>query len=197
MSLADKLIKRAAPTISTAVQYLRDATARLSPNDDWVEGFRRRVLLFLDPYTAPYGRPLVFHAHDEDYFTTADAGDTEIESALYGLYQRNAASTKKYRYIDSPGSAIPKDKINDYDDKERQWTNGSWVHDPDDTDWQHHVYLFTNDDGTTDLYGHKEPSAEKDPSGHVSADQEHGDPDGLARAQLDKNEINYDRNTPY
>ena len=179
MNFANTLIDRVAPTLSTAIGYIRSGTSYLTPRDDWVEGLKRRLALLGDPFLAPFGRPLVFECHDEDYFATAlvdsDKG-VEVEQALHPRYQRNLTSTRKYRVEDGA----------------REWADGSWVYDPDDTQWQHHVYLFENDDGTTDLYGHKETSAEHDPYGHVTDKQEHGDPDGLARGELEKVGIKYD-----
>ena len=178
MSLADKFIERAAPALSKIIGYIRTGTSYLGPEDDWVEGLKRRLAVKLDPYTRQYGRPLIFECHDEDYFATAKATADEVELAIASLYQRNLTSTRKYRFIEG----------------ERDWADGSWVYDPDDTDWQHHVYLFENDDGTSDLYGHKEKSAEKDPLGHVMDAQEHGDPDSIARERISTFSIQYSVN---
>lgn len=175
MSIADSFIKRVAPAIGTAVGYLRSGTAYLTPKDDWVEGLRRRVAVAGDPFLSPLGRPLIFECHDEDYFTTAEEDSDKVEVALFWRYQRNAASTRKYRIVDG----------------DRDWADGSWVIDPRNTDWQHHVYIFDNGDGTTDLYGHRETSAEKDPYGHVTDDQDHGDPDKMARNLLREKGITY------
>jgi len=172
MTLSEKFVKRTAPLLKTVIGHLRDITALLQPEDDWVEGFRRRAALQLHPLAASFGRPLIFEAHDEDQFLTVDVDPDTVEELLMApgdvSYQRNLASTRKYRYVSG----------------ERQWADGSFVYDPDDTDWQHHVYIFENSDATTDVYGHKETSAEADPYGHVTERQDHGDPDGIATAKL-------------
>jgi len=175
MSIANKFIHRVASPLSKTIGYIRTGTSYLTPKDDWVEGLKRRLTLLGDPIFRPLGRPLVFECHDEDYFTTAEVNGDKVEAALHTRYQRNLTSTRKYRVIDG----------------ERDWANGSYVVDPDDTEWQHHVYIFDNGDGTTDVYGHKETSAEKDPYGHVTDKQYHGDPLGIARGTLDEAHIKY------
>lgn len=175
MSIANRFISRVAPALKTAIGYIRTATSYLSPRDDWVEGLKRRVAVKLDPYTRPLGRRLIAEKGRDDYVCTAQATPDEVEVALFGTYQRNLTSTRKYRMTDGA----------------RDWAVGSFVYDADDTKWQHHVYLFDNGDGTTDLYGHREISAEKDPHGHVSGPQVHGDPNGVARVQLDEAGVEY------
>lgn len=175
MSIADKFIKRVAPALSTTIGYIRTATSYLTPKDDWVEGLKRRLAVAGDPFFRPLGRPLIFECHDDDYFATAQAESDKVEVALFLQFQRNLTSTRKYRTVDG----------------DRDWADGSWVYDPDDTEWQLHVYLFDNGDGTTDLYAHKETSAEKDPYGHVTDPQTHGDPDGIVKDVLRKFDIEY------
>jgi hypothetical protein len=178
MSIANSFIKRVAPALSTIIGYIRGATAYLTPKDDWVESLKRRLAVPLDKFTRPFGRPLVYEKGRADYFCSAEASPDSIERAIMPRYQRNLTSTRKYRRL-SDGS--------------RQWADGSFVYDPDDTDWQHHVYIFPSKhtDGQADLYGHKETSAEKDPYGHVTDEQVHGDPDGITRGKLDEAGIQY------
>jgi hypothetical protein len=175
MSIANKFIKRAEPLLSVTIGGIRTATSYLTPRNDSIETLRRYLALVVNPLLSPLGRPLVTECHDEDYAFTANVNADKVEWAITERYQRNLTSTRKYRVIDG----------------EREWADGSWVYDPDDTEWQHHVYLFDNGDGTCDVYGHKEPSAEFDPYGHVTADQLHGDPDGLARGELERRNINF------
>jgi hypothetical protein len=180
MSLADTFIERTESSLKKTISLLRRGMSYLSPKDDWIEGLKRRLAVLLNPFFEPLGRPLVFHCHDEDYMYTVGKGSDAVERALYPTYQRNFASTRKYRYVDMHGNRIPKGEEDAVGGAEKQWSDGSWVLDPDDTDWQHHVYLFDNGDlghEKCDVYGHKEVSAEKDPSGHVSGRQENGDPD--------------------
>lgn len=163
MSVAQKFIKRFETAISKLVNGLRTTASYLTPADDWVEQLRRRVLLFLHPFADALGRPLIREAHDRDYMYTVAKDSDTVERALHPQYQRNLSSTKKYRMLEG----------------DRQWASGSWVYDPEDTDWQHHVYLF--DEGSyneshTAIYGHKEASVD-DPSEHTSGGQIGGDPD--------------------
>lgn len=175
MNPALKFVKRVAPALSTTIGYLRDGIAYLGPEDDWIEGLKRRLAVKVDPFIRPLGRPIIFEAQHEDYFESVEATGDEVEVALMQRYQRNFASTRKYRLADG----------------ERQWASGSFVYDPENTEWQHHVYIFENENGTIDLYGHKETSAEHDPFGHLTDEQYHGDPDGLARGEIEKSGINY------
>jgi hypothetical protein len=178
MTIADSFIKRVAPTLSTIIGYIRGATAHLSPKDDWVEGLKRRLAVAGDRFTRPLGRPLIYEKGQADYFCSAEASPDSIERAIMPRYQRNLTSTRKYRRL-SDGS--------------RQWADGSFVYDPDDTDWQHHVYIFPSKhtDGQTDVYGHKETSAEADPYGHVTDEQTHGDPARRVRLLLKEAGIEY------
>jgi hypothetical protein len=175
MSVADLFIRRFEYAVSTAVGTLRTASSYLTARDDWVEGLRRRLAVTLDPVLSPLGRPLIAEKGRADRVCVVDASPDAVERALLARYQRNLASTRKYRLRDG----------------ERDWAVGSFVYDPDDTDWQHHVYLFDNGDGTTDLYAHKEASAASDPYGHVTKPQIHGDPDGIARGTLEEAHFEY------
>jgi hypothetical protein len=176
MTLANKFIKRVASPLSTTIGYIRDGTSHLTPKDDWVEGLKKRAALIVHPYADALGRPLVKEKPDAEQFATTAVDSDKVEAALHGRYQRNLTSTRKYRKRDG----------------ERDWAVGSWVHDPDDTEWQHHVYLFDRPDRGTDLYAHKETSAEHDPYGHVTDGHSDGDPDAIARVQLEKAGIEYD-----
>lgn len=100
--------------------------------------------------------------------TTAAVSPDEVEVAINSKYQRNLLSTRKYRVVDGY----------------KQWAVGSWVYDPEDEPWQHHVYLFDTPDGKTDIYAHKEASV-RNPSDHHKSWQTHGDPDGILRRTLE------------
>jgi len=173
-----KLIKNHSDKLKTVITTFKKYTSKLTPEDDWVEPLRRRILVLLDPIFRPLGRNLIFECHDEDYMYTVAKDSDAVERGLYPQYKRNLTSTRKYRMVDG----------------ERQWTSGSWVYDPDDTEWQHHVYLFDTgsyNEAHTDIYGHKEASAANDPSAHHRSWQEHGDPDEnvvklLAEAGLER-----------
>lgn len=191
MSVATRIIDRFSSTLSTAISWIRHVSSRLGPRDDWVEGLRRQLALRLDTITRPLGRPLVRYKGRADHCYTVDASSDRIEQTLHPTYQRNLSSTRKYRYIGGDGRVIDKDARSHVRGPRRDWAVGSWVYDPDSTNWQHHVYLFDNKDGATDVYAHREPSAEIDPKGHVSGRQSHGDPDGLVRQLLDEHRLPY------
>jgi len=172
MGFFDKFIKNNSGRLKRVINTFKRFTSKLTPEDDWVEGLRKRILVILDPFFRPLGRNLIFECHDEDYICTTDISSDSVEEAIHPKYKRNLTSTRKYRV--SAG--------------ERQWAVGSWVYDPDDTDWQHHVYLFDTgsyDEPKTDVYGHKEASASKDPASHHRSWQEHGDPDGELSGLID------------
>jgi len=175
MSIANRFIKRVAPHLSTTIGYIRYATSYLTPKDDWVEGLKKRAALKVHPFVAPLGRPLIKEKPDAEQFATTDVDSDAVEVALHGRYQRNLTSTRKYRMQDG----------------KRDWAVGSWVYDPEDTKWQHHVYLFERPDGGADLYAHKEKSAEKEPYGHVTHGHYRGDPDSTARTELERAGIEY------
>jgi len=175
MSIANKFIKRVEEPLGKLIGYIRHGTSYLTSKDDWVEGLKKRATIAVHPFVAPLGRPLIKEKPDAEQFATTSADPDEVEQALHDRYQRNLTSTRKYRMRNG----------------ERDWAVGSWVHDPDDTEWQHHVYLFEREDGGTDLYAHKETSAEHDPYGHVTDGHSDGDPDSIARVQLQRAEIKY------
>lgn len=159
MKIANKIIKRVEEGLSIAIGGLRKVTSYLTPKDDWVEVMRRRYALAGDKLLRRFGRPLVRKVGSRDYAYTVNATGDKTEEIIMRKYQRNLASTRKFRMVG--GS--------------RDWADGSFVYDPDDTDWQHHVYIFENDNGITDVYAHKEKSAEHDPYGHVTEAAEPGD----------------------
>lgn len=179
MSIVRKYIKRFESKLKRIIGAVRNGMSYLTPQDDWIEGLKLRLVLIVNPLIAPLGRPLIFHAHDDDYMYRVNKSSDTVERAIHPTYQRNFSSTRKYRYIDSHGDPVPKGEEEDTLST-KQWASGSWVLDPDDTEWQHHVYLFDSGDvgeSTCDVYGHKEASAEDDPSEHVSGKQVNGDPE--------------------
>jgi len=160
------LAKRYEPVLSRIAACVRRAERFLGPDDDWVEDARRRL------YTAAHGvldQRTIKAKSARDYVTTVEASPDTVEEALHPQYERNLVSTRKYRTVK---------------EDERQWACGSWVHDPPDTETQHHVFLFEAPDGRTDLYAHYETSV-RDPDGHFRGDTfVPGDPNGRARGLL-------------
>lgn len=161
---ATDFVKKYESIIKTVTSSVRRVEAFLGPDDDWVESKRRRVYTAFD---GVLGHSTIDEKGEDEYFTTVDASSDEVEEAIHPTYERNTVSTRKYRMRDS----------------ERDWAVGSWVHDPADTDWQHHIFLFETGDGRTDLYGHRETSV-RDPTGHLTDPQTHGDPNGRVRGLL-------------
>lgn len=144
----------------------------LTPSDDWVERWHNRLLGTLDPLARALGHPTAYRKGRRDYITTAQAPPDTVERALLDAgYQRNLVSAAKYRRYDET----------------KQWTVGQYVVDPVNTDWQHHVYLFPVADGT-DVYGHRETTV-RQPEGHLTDPQVHGDPNHRVRTVLARSSI--------
>lgn len=167
MSFADRFIRSVEPQLSRILSAVRRIEQYLGPDDDWVERLRRKIWVAADPFLRPLGRPTVAVKSDVDYICTTESDSDSVEVAIHPLYERNTTSTRKCRIIDGA----------------LEWAVGSWVYDPPDEPWQHHVYIFENESGGTDVYGHKEDST-RDPVGHVTDPQIHGDPDGHLRNRL-------------
>lgn len=177
MTLADALLGN-----ETLEEYLRRLLVRaddfqrgLGAQADWVETLKLAVFVSADPVFSRAGRPLTrnkTNEEDEKFFNSSKSPD-EVEVLLTeGGYDRNLISTKKYRMVD--------------DGERQQWAVGSYrvVYGEDDK-FQHHVYLFPDGDGGTDVYGHKETNYEHDASGHLNDRQFDGDPDNKATPILE------------
>lgn len=159
------LARRFRKPLSCVLGVVRRVERFLGPDDDWVEDDRRVLFEALDGLA---GHSFTKKKSARDYITTAHATPDAVEQALDAAgYQRNLASTRKYRTHHDGG---------------KQWAVGSWALDPADTDWQHHVFLFPSPDGT-DLYGHKEATV-RDPVEHVTEGVIPGDPHDHARDAL-------------
>lgn len=177
MSLATKLIRSYRKPLGKLLGAVRRVEEYLGPEDDWVEDDRRILYEAADKFLRPLGRPTIRNIDQRgagDYVTTAAASPDEVEVALDDAgYDRNLLSTRKYRSAHDGG---------------RQWAVGSYVLDPADTDWQHHVYIFPSPDGGTDIYAHRETSV-RDPHGHVTDEQTGGDPNDRVETALAHAEI--------
>lgn len=153
------------------VRYLEQF---LSPNDDWIEDDRRVLFDSLDGLG---GHTFTREKGTDDYITTADVSSDVVEQTLADAgYQRNLASTRKYRTHHSGG---------------KQWAVGSWVYDPPQTDTQHHVYLFPSKGGGTDIYGHFETSVRAGKEHITDTEQVHGDPNGRVADALQQADIEH------
>jgi hypothetical protein len=166
MSVADYLLDNHRSIVSRVMSWVRYGERLLGPDDDWVEDDRRLLFETLNPLGEALGRPLVQRASEQGFVGHVPTSPDAYELRLVERgYQRNLASTRKYRIPAGDGG--------------RQWAVGSWVLDPVEEPWQHHVYLFRGRDGGVDVYAHLEPSVRR-PREHVSTDTGvHGDPLGL------------------
>lgn len=162
---ASRAIRIAEPLLRPALSVVRRLETLLGPADDWVEDDRRVLFEAADQLLRPIGRPTIREVPDSDRVGTVPSEPNSVEVTLQEEgYQRNLLSTRKYR---------------EHHDGGRQWAVGSWVHDPRDEPWQHHVYLFDAPDGATDVYAHKEASV-REPSDHHGGDGlERGVPMGI------------------
>jgi hypothetical protein len=167
------LARRFRKPLSRILGAVRRVERFLGPEDDWAEADRRWLFEALDGLA---GHSFTMEKSPRDYITTANATPDAVEVALHRAgYQRNLASTRKYRTHHEGG---------------KQWAVGSWVLDPADTDWQHHVFLFPTPDGGTDVYGHREATV-RDPVDHVTDGVIPGDPHDHARDALDAAGMGY------
>jgi hypothetical protein len=167
------LARRFRKPLSFVLGAVRRVERFLGPDDDWVEDDRRWLFETLDGLA---GHSFTMEKSARDYITTANATPDAVERALDTAgYQRNLASTRKYRTHHDGG---------------KQWAVGSWVLDPADTDWQHHVFLFPAPDGGTDVYGHREATV-RDPVDHVTDGVTPGDPRGRLRDALGAAGVGY------
>lgn len=162
--------------ISQLMTVARRVEQFFGPDDSWVETLRQtawrcaqRLAGGTHTFVRDKGRA--------DYVTTADASAQRVARALYANgYQRNIMSTVKTRNGD-------------------EYVHSAWVLDSADTDWQQDVFMWENEDGTTDVYSHKEPSVRR-PKAHLDLSTGiHGDPDGRVRDVLDGAGIDYERNS--
>lgn len=172
MAFAIGLAKSLEPLLRSILGVVRSIETSLGPDDDWVEDDRR---VLYEAFDDALGHATTMEKSEEDYVTTAHTGQNAIEELLYKAgYRRNLASTRKYRTHHDGG---------------KQWACGSWVFDPEDTMWQHHVYLFRAPNGFCDIYAHRETSV-RDPIGHLTDEQVHGDPNDRIRGILHE-EVEY------
>jgi hypothetical protein len=151
--------------ISSLTSSVRRIEPFFGPDDQWVKTLRQTAW---QAAQRVYGHKHTF-VRDKgraDYVTTVDAQPQRVVRALYAAgYQRNLLSTVKTRNGETAHS--------------------SWVLDTEDTEWQQDVFIWENDNGTTDVYSHKEPSV-RNPTEHLDLSTGiHGDPDGRVRAVLE------------
>jgi len=167
------IVDEIAETLMAAV---RRAERFLGPEDDWVEQ-DRRILYEAAQRHLGHLHTFVQTVGHTDYVTTADAPPDVVERALVYPYQRNLASTRKYR-THHCGS--------------KQWADGSYAYDPRDEPWQHHAYLFPSEDGGTDIYAHEEASVRRGLE-HLTKPVVDGDPNGHLRPLLRRHGIAFEQ----
>lgn len=140
----------------------------LGPEDDWVEEDRRILYEAAQRHLGQY-HDFLRRKTKAEYVTTVQADSDAVEVVLDGAgYQRNLASTRKYRTHHGGG---------------KQYAVGSYVLDGLDGDHgyieQHHVYLFPAPNGGTDVYAHRETSVLEGAEHLTETNQEHGAPGDL------------------
>lgn len=155
---------------------VRHAERFLGPEDDWVEE-DRRVLYEAAQRHLGHVHTFVQSVGGADYVTTANAPPDAVERALVYPYQRNLASTRKYRT---------------HHCGRKQWADGSFAFDPRDEPWQHHVYLFTTQDDGTDIYAHEEVSVRRGLE-HLTTPGVAGDPKDHVRPLLRRHGIAFEQ----
>ena len=145
------------------------------PDDDWVKDDRRIVY---EAAQRVFGgaHTFVYDKDNDDYLTTTTADADAVEDALHPTYQRNLWSSRKRR--DTNGG--------------KQWAIGSWVLDPKDTRWQHHVYLFKPPNGGCDIYAHAETSVREGAEHLTDTNQQHATA-GRVFDCLDRADIQYSK----
>lgn len=163
MNIADYLIH--SRTLQSLMSAVRGAERFLGPEDGWVED-DRRILFEAAQCRLGHLHRFTVEKGPADYITTVPEDENTVEKILLnGPYQRNLLSTRKYRTHHGGG---------------KQWACGSFVYDPVDEPWQHHVYIFESPNGI-DIYGHREDSV-RYPAHHLNVaenddlGQIHGDP---------------------
>lgn len=162
---------------------IRRIERQLSPADKWASKLRQTAYNAAQRILTPIiGVQFTREKERGDYITTTNANVKDVENALWDAgYQRNMLSTWKYRTVNG----------------KRQDIVSAWVYDPTNTPTQHDVYLFENDDGSVDIYGHKEPSV-RNPSEHLDLSTgTHGDPNKRTRAAFAEAGISFETNKNY
>lgn len=147
------------PFLEPILTAVRRVERFLGPDDDWVEDDRRIVFEAAQRLLGGVHEFTTEKTRDEYVFTVNMTPDA-FEQAITPTYQRNLASSRKYR-TDHDGG--------------RQWACGSYVVDPPNQRWQHHVYIFEAPDGRTDVYAHKETSV-REGAEHLYEPQVDADP---------------------
>jgi hypothetical protein len=162
--------------MKSIIASLRRFERHLSPKDTWVpkvRGIALRGAEKLLGHATDY--PFTTQKWYREYLTTVEVPLHTLEIALHDHgYQRNILASKKYRMVDG----------------EKQWEVASWVDDPPETEWQHHVYVFDSGE-SLDIYAHREKSVRR-PKEHLNGAkyQEDAVPGGVFDA-LDAMDITY------
>lgn len=142
MSLKQKTIGGSNIILEPLLSFVRFFERFLGPEDDWVEE-DRRILFEAAQRHLGHLHTFIKEKGPEEYLTTVKVSPDRFEEIIAPPYNRNVASNRKYRTYHGGG---------------KQWAVGSFVIDPKDTRWQHHVYIFETEDGYTDVHSHTETS---------------------------------------
>ena len=150
------------PILEPTLAAVRRVERFLGPEDDWVEEDRRIVSEAAQSHLG-HLHTFVYHVGEADYILTTECSPDQFERVITPTYQRNLLSGRKYRTGHSGG---------------KQWAVGSYVIDPTDERWQHHVYIFPAKGGGTDVYAHKETSV-REGAEHLTDKMHRAEPHNL------------------
>ena len=128
---------------------------------------KHRLALLLQPFAAQRGLRIVKtkqYREDDEYIATVKLTPRQL--------------ARKFKALDIDQHLINGSKRRETPNG-KQWSHTQWAYQHDDGK-QTEFWLYTNPDGTVDVYGHKEESV-FDPDGHLSTPFVPGDPDGLLK----------------
>lgn len=154
----------------------------LGPEDDWVED-DRRILFELAQQHLGHIHTFIYDINDIDYVTSVHASPDAVERILHAEgFERNLISARKCRQTEGG----------------KQYAHGSWAkYYGDENDHQHHVFIFENEHGGTDIYAHYEDNA-TDSAAHLHVRDDEDDIKGMKRAYagdlygiFDKRQLDY------
>ena len=160
----------------------------VGPEDDWVEAYKRKWAIRLDPYVAQVWRPLLIQKHVGQYVATVDIDPDALERIAHQAgYIENDISNVKFRILP---------------DGTRQYTVGQMKISEPNSARQWHLFIFPGHDGAgTDLYQHGEtdwdPSEGGSPEAHLTQPQVSGDPERVLRNALESQELPYHRDEEF
>jgi hypothetical protein len=153
--------------VAAVIQYQRTLTW---PEYVALHTLKVRFLPLLDRVW-PHAVHVKHHREDPEFITTV----TRPPRIVWKRLVRNGAAPHLI-------NSVKRRPVPPFEQGDTQLSvaHAVWFHDSGD---QTEAFLFTNDDGTTDVYSHYEPSVLR-PEDHLSGEQVNGDPKGVVRMAL-------------